>query len=143
MSTTETWQDVMMQALEGQPVAKKVFWLHDLKRFEGWKAFVKHLIKERGAICFTHKTTAEVADVYESQRIVVFCLEGCEQTDNIKPVMRRIAELKRGINFCSERGVQMFSPPHVVVFADFAMPEKRKMPCRAQGTKEGSKDKDA
>ena len=142
MSATETWEAMIMLALEKTPVPKKVFWLHDLKRFEGWQAFVKLLIKEHGALCFTHKTSTEVANVYDGQRIVVFCLEGCNDTDNLKPVMRKIWELKRGLNFCTTRGVHEFSPPHVLVFANFAMPENRKNQCRAQ-CKTAGKDKAA
>lgn len=129
-----------MQALQEAPLPKKMFWLSDLNKFKGWQDFVKWLKKERGAICFTHKTTAEVPDAYDGQRIVVFCLEGCKETDNIKPVLRRIADLKRGLHFCSVRGVQMFERPHVVVFADFPMPEKSKRFSRTQSTTE-AKDK--
>lgn len=132
MSTSETWQAYMKQVLAEPPVSRKVYWLYDLKRFDGWQDFIKMLKKEHGAICFSYKTSEHVADAYNGQRIVVFCLAGCEKTDNLKPVLRQIANLKRGILFCSERGVQEWTPPHVVVFADFAKPEDRKIPCRAE-----------
>ena len=132
MSTTETWQAYMKQVLAGPPQPRKVYWLYDLKRFEGWKEFITMLKNEDGAICFTNKTSVHVADAYDGQRIVVFCLAGCEKTDNFKPVLRQIANLKRGILFCSHRGVQEWTPPHVVVFADFAKPQDRKIPCRAE-----------
>jgi len=123
-----TWQEIILAGL-AEPPGKKTYWLYDLNTFKGWQDFTTDLVCEHGAVCFTHKTAMAVGDIYNGQRVVVFCLAECDRNDNIRHVYQNIAKLKRGILFCTSRGVQIFSPPHVLVFANFPGPDKHKTSC--------------
>lgn len=116
-----SWQ-AMVEALKGEPHESQIFWFHDLKRFLGWKQFVKYLVKRCGAISFTHKARTSVARLYAGQRIVVFSLAEVAASDNLEHIYDDMWKLKSGVLFCTETGVKTFPTPHVVVFADFPVP---------------------
>jgi hypothetical protein len=59
--------------VRNSPQAKSIGF-HDLKRFDGWQAFVSWLKKNSNAISFTHKWKTSIAEAYAAQPIVIFCL---------------------------------------------------------------------
>ena len=129
-----TWQAAVAEALKSAPHASKIYWFHGLDRFEGWEKFVQWLVQRRNGIRFSHKSRDSVALRYTGQRIVVFALTGVAPGERVDHVFESMQKLKSGVLFCPENGVKTFPTPHVVVFADFPVPCKKRALAEAAET---------
>jgi hypothetical protein len=114
-----TWQAALAEALKSEPHASKIYWVHDLDRYEAWEMFVQWLVQRRNGIRFSHNARTSVALRYTDQRIVIFVLAGVATGEHVDHVFDSIRNLKAGVLFSPKNGVKTFPPPHVLVFADF------------------------
>jgi hypothetical protein len=63
------------------------------------------------------------AQAYNREPVVIFVLRAGTRDSKFADVLKILQDLLQGIMFCRKRGVQTFSTPHILIFAEFAKPD--------------------
>ena len=63
------------------------------------------------------------ARAYNREHVVIFVLRAGTRDSKFADVLKILQDLLQGIMFCRKRGVQTFSTPHILIFAEFAKPD--------------------
>lgn len=116
------WQEHVLRVLREEPNPRHIIWVHETRGNVG-KSRLSHFLKcEMGAVEL-HGKVADMAHGYNDEPIVVFDVSRT-QGDNMKHLYEFAEKLKNGSFFSPkyESGMKIFSPPHVVFFANFAPP---------------------
>ncbi len=114
------WQQSLLEMVKGPVDPRKFYWYHDYVGDTGKSYFARYLVACHNATIFTHGKMADIAFAYALEPIVIFDLSRtC--ADKIDHIYSLIENFKNGIMFSSkyESGTRIFTPPHVIVFANF------------------------
>ncbi len=83
----------------------------------------KVVFDTRMAFAERYSESEHFARAYNREQVVIFVLRAGTQDSKLVDVMKILQSLLQGIIFCRKRGVQTFSPPHILIFAEFAKPD--------------------
>ena len=121
------WQATLLDKLAAAPCDRKIHWIKDAVGGKGKSRLGRHLLLEKGAIELSGKLADMMHGYCQSRaRIVIFDISraAAEHSDHFYSMAEH---LKNGKFFTTKYDSKMviFSPPHVVFFANF-MPDMSK-----------------
>lgn len=119
------WQTEVIQYLAQAPDDRTVAWLFDEVGGNGKSALTNWLVSNANAFCVDGGKQADIAFAYDNQPIVIFDLS--RDTEDYCPY-RVMESFKNGRIFSSkyQSSFKSFTPPHVIVFANY-MPDEKKL----------------
>ena len=116
-----SWQRKIIDDLKIPQGSQQIWWMCEDEHLHGREQFLKQLddvvVYHHGD--FVDKTISK----YKKQRVVVFCVLGADSPRHLDMVRYYVRNFKNGYLFDQHRGVLLFKPPQVIVFADFAAPD--------------------
>lgn len=118
------WQRNLLEILSGPVDPRKIYWVSETIGNTGKSWMANHLFTNHGAFLSTGGKTADIAFAYDRQPIAVFDLSRCREEQTPYQVLEN---LKDGRIFSPkyESCMKIFPPPHVVVFANFKIPDDK------------------
>lgn len=111
------WQSALMETLSVSPDSRSIHWVHDNGN-TGKSYMASYLVRNHNAFLSSGGKLSDIALAYDYQPIVVFDL--ARSLEEFAPY-QAMENFKDGRIFSSkyESRLKVFSPPHVVVFANF------------------------
>lgn len=127
------WQAKYKDILTGEVCDRSVYWVYDFAGNTGKSFFLSYMCANYGAISFSPARVVDLAFAYDMQKIVLFDLARTtapseDKAHALDSLYSFIEMLKNGRIFSSkyESVVKSFTPPHVMVVANFP-PDRSKL----------------
>lgn len=117
------WQQNVLDVVAGAACDRKIIWVHDSVGGQGKSRLAKHLVRNYGAVLLSGRV-ADMSYAYNKEKVVLFDVPRTE-AENVKHLLGMAEKLKNGMLFSSkyESRAMVFSPPHVIFFANMMPPE--------------------
>lgn len=125
------WQLNLLNILDGEPDARKIYWYYDSEGGSGKSIFTKHICMTKNAIMVNGKGNdikCGVTSHIEKHGELDICIMDFPRTVEGYVSYSAIEEIKNGMFFNGkfESSMVMFNTPHIVIFANF-LPDTSKL----------------
>lgn len=113
------WQEDLRRELTRKPDDRKVIWYVDDLGGCGKSLMTKWLFAHTECTMFNNAKTADIANAWKGERIVIFDLARCLNGEHIN--FQAIECLKNGMIFSSKYNscTKVYDRPHIVIFANW------------------------